>query len=334
MQLFSDWSWKDWMLRSNWKGFSALAEVSISWDVFQRSGGLSFFFLWRTLMIMKIVVEVKVFILIYLNQSHSTAISICDNVHQTLTGRNFGEKTSILWETRPPSWIGGVPKANLRLHAFCFFLSSKSAPPTNASHPTSNDWSREARTVGHVIAKLCREWDLDTLDLPKEARVFSGFSSGKKGGLLTLLKRKGGAQKRSPGIMTHVFGPTTMKNWVESSQSSESSESSKMIFKSPTKKCSVFQNFQVCRRLHLFFLLQPDHQAARRTDIIWVFVSSSLRGPMPSETRWAKFEDRSRKFGEWIPPKMMGLGILAQNMAIFSIYLQFLGVGLTHSNQI
>lgn len=93
---------------------------------------------------------------------------------------------------------------------------------------------------------------MDTLDLPKEARVFSGFSSGKKGGLLTLLKRKGGEKKRSPGIMKHVSGPTTMKNWVEPS---ESSESAKMIFKSPTKKCSVFQNFQVCRRLHLFFVV-------------------------------------------------------------------------------
>lgn len=337
MQLFSDWSWKDWMLRSNWKGFSALAEVSISWDVFQRSGGLSFFFLWRTLMIMKIVVEVKVFILIYLNQSHSTAISICDNVHQTLTGRNFGEKNQAFFEKlgRQVGHGGGSKSKTLRLHAFWFFFWVQ-----NLHHqqmhlirpPMTEAWKPDR----HVIAKLCREWDLDTLDLPKEARVFFRvFEWKKKGGLLTLeWNEKVAKKKRSPGIMTHVFGPTTMKNWVESSESSESFESAKMIFKSPTKKCSVFQNFQVCRRLHLFFLLQPDHQAARRTDIIWVFVSSSLRGPMPSETRWAKFEDRSRKFGEWIPPKMMGLGILAQNMAIFSIYLQFLGVGLTHSNQI
>ena len=41
----------------------ALAEVSISWDVFQRSGGLSFFvFFVANFDEMKIVVEVKVFI--------------------------------------------------------------------------------------------------------------------------------------------------------------------------------------------------------------------------------------------------------------------------------
>lgn len=60
---------------------------------------------------MKIVVEVKVFILIYLNQSHSTAISICDNVRQTLTGRNFGEKNQAFKETRPPSWARGGSKS-------------------------------------------------------------------------------------------------------------------------------------------------------------------------------------------------------------------------------
>ena len=91
----------------------ALAEVSISWDVFQRSGGSAFFFV-ANLDEMKMVVEVKVFILIYLNQSHSIAISICDNVHQTLTGRNFGEKNKHS-ETKLGRQVGiggGVPKAN------------------------------------------------------------------------------------------------------------------------------------------------------------------------------------------------------------------------------
>ena len=174
MQLFSDWSWKDWMLRSNWKGFSALAEVSISWDVFQRSGGLSFFFLWRTLMIMKIVVEVKVFILIYLNQSHSTAISICDNVHQTLTGRNFGEKTSILWETRPPSWIGGVPKANLRLHAFWFFFEFKICT-TNKCISSDLQWLKPGSPDRH---RHCKNSAENGIWIPWTFRKRPGFFQG------------------------------------------------------------------------------------------------------------------------------------------------------------
>lgn len=199
----------------------------------------------------------------------------------------------------------GVPTANLRLHAFWVFLSSKSAPPTNANHPTSNDWSRKPGPSVTRIAKTLPRMGFGYLGPSERGQgFFRVFEWKKRWPFDTWMKWKGGEKKRSPGIMTHVFGPTTMKTWVESS---ESSESAKMIFKSPTKKCSVFQNFQVCRRLHLLFLLQPDHQAARRTDIIWVFVSSSLRGPMPSETRWAKFEDRSRNLGNGYPQKWWAL---------------------------
>ena len=193
-------------------------------------------------------------------------------------------------------------------------------------------WSREARTVT-VIAKNLPRMGFGYLGPSERGQgFFSGFSSGKKGWPFdTWMKRKGGAEKNvKPGIMTHVFGPTTMKNWVESSESSESFESAKMIFKSPTKKCSVFQNFQVCRRLHLFFFVAtwPPSSAQDRHNlslcVLFSQRANAIRDKVGQVRRslpkiWGM--DTPKNDGPW-------------NMAIFSIYLQFLGVGLTHSNQI
>ena len=189
----------------------ALAEVSISWDVFQRSEGSVFLFFVANFDEMRIVVEVKVFILIYLNQSHSIAISICDNVHQTLTGRNFGEKKQAFRnETRPPSWDywGGFQKSKPlgSTHFGFFFWVQNSAPPTNgiSSRPPMTEALKPGPSVTVTGHRHCKK------HLPRmgfgylgpsergQGWFFQGFRVEKSsGGLLTLEWNEKVAKKKT-----------------------------------------------------------------------------------------------------------------------------------------